>query len=204
MILARTEPANAQTQVKMEILFENGLNQISKTTCNNFNATIKVTLPAGVAIDFCDVELHWDPAKLELLTGTSVDVVEGPWMKSYGSTVFAVQPPQTAAGILPDIACGYLAGGPALGSGIFCTVMFHCKATGDSNIVLWKPTNAADAETYLLMLGALVSIDVAQNGRVIPEFPVSMLLPFFLILTAFAAIATTVWSRKRQISIKIP
>lgn len=203
IILATTGTANAQEEVKIEIIFENGLNEIVKEQCDNFTVTVKVTLPPGVEINFCDVEIHWNTTVLELQTGNAAtDVIEGPWMKSFGTTLFASQPADNVNGILPDIAGGYLAGGPATGSGDFCYIEFHMKAAGESNITLFDPAPPGD-QTYLLMGAQLVDIDVVINGLVVPEFPAALLLPLFLIITTIAIIATTLWSRKRRIPIKI-
>ena len=175
MILAAlpiVAPVRSQATA-VAIVFENGLHEITKAPCSNFNVNVTVSLDPGEMIDFCDVEIHWDPTVLELQTGTVADVVEGPWMKSFGTTVFAVQAPDNAAGILPDIACGYLGlTGNQTGSGVFCTIKFHCKSYGDGNITIWDPAYSPDThETYLLSGLNLVPIDVVYNGVVHQPFP---------------------------------
>jgi hypothetical protein len=147
----------------VEIRFENGLNEITKAVCNNFDVTVYVTLTPGTQIDFTDLEIHWDPAVLELQTGTSADVIEGNWMKSFGSTVFVCSEPDNVAGILPDIGCGYLAGGPASGEGDFCKIKFHAKDLGDPTLILiWLP----GMETWFLLGPNLVPIDATIDGTV--------------------------------------
>lgn len=153
----------AQDQVKVEVIFvENGLSEITKAPGAEFRVAIRVSLPAGVTIDFCDMEIHWNPAVVELKTGTDADVTEGPWMKSFGTTVFVVQNPDNAAGILPDIACGYLTASYASGSGDFCYIDFRAKAVGDSLIEIWTPNE----ESFLLHGLDLVTIEVVVNGVV--------------------------------------
>jgi len=166
----------AADPVRIEILFENGLNTITKAPCNNFDAFVKITLPVGVSITFVELEIHWDPTVLELQTGTSSDVIEGPWMDSFGNAGFLVQEPDNVAGILPDIADGYLAGGPATGSGVFCTIKFHAKAAGTSAIEIFAPAPPG-IETYLLNGGDLVNIDESVNGETIVEVPTPTPIP---------------------------
>jgi hypothetical protein len=131
----------------VEVFFENGLHEITKAPCNIFTVTIKIF--EAPPMDFWDMEIHWDPAVLELQHGTIADVVEGAFMNHFGATIFTLQNPDNATGILPDIACGFLSGGPASGTGILMTIAFHAKATGDSAITIWLP----GVESYLLFSG---------------------------------------------------
>jgi len=158
-------PAAAAPEVMVEVIFENGLNEITKAPCSNFVASIKVTLPAGVVIDFWIMEIHWDPAVLELQTGTTADVIEGPFMKAFGPTIFVLRDPDNVNGILPDIACGFFTAVKASGSGILCYIKFHCKAPGDGNIIIFDPCPPGE-ETILLDVLNVVPIDVVINGVV--------------------------------------
>jgi len=161
--------ATAAPEVVVEVIFENGLNEITKTPCDDFVASIKVTLPAGVVIDWWDMEIHWDPIVLELQTGTSADVVEGDFMRPFGTTMFLCQEPDNVAGVLPVIACAFLAGGDASGSGILCDIKFHCKAPGDGNIIIFDPYPPGEESCLVALVGAEykpVPIDVVINGVV--------------------------------------
>jgi len=158
-------PAATASDVMVEVIFENGSNEITTVPCDNFVASIKVTLPAGVVIDFWSMEIHWDPAVLELQTGTAADVVEGPFMKAFGTTIFLVLDPDNAAGILPEIACAFLVAVKASGTGILCDIKFHCKSFGDGNIIIFDPYPPGD-ETYLIDGLNPVPIDVVINGVV--------------------------------------
>jgi len=149
----------------VEVFFENGLHEITKAPCNQFIVTIKIF--DAPAMDFWDMEIHWDPAVLELSTGTTNDVVQGGFMSAFGSTVFALQNPDNVAGILPDIACGFLSGGPASGTGILMTIAFHAKATGDSAITIWLPA----VESYLLNGAALVPFTAVDGIVHVPPPP---------------------------------
>jgi hypothetical protein len=206
MILAGTGKAEATTsKAKVEVIFENGLNEINKVPGDNFIASIKVTLPEGVVIDFWDMEIHWNTTTLELQHGTADDVTEGPFMLPFGSTDFGLQDPDNVNGILPDISNGFKSGaGNAAGSGILCYIAFHCKAAGDG----WIDIYGYPDESYLLdQVGSeyvLVEMDTPVNGVVIPEFPAYILLPLFLLVTTTAVIAAAVWSRKRRIHLNIP
>jgi len=155
----------APDPVVIDVRFDNGLNEITKTVCNVFTVDVYLSIPSGVSIDFWDVEIHWDPTQLELQHGTAADVTEGPFMKHFNSaTLFVVQDPDNVAGILPDIACGYTAVATATGpyTDKLCSISFHCKNQGDSTIVLYKPNE----ETYLLLGIIGVNIDTATNGLI--------------------------------------
>jgi hypothetical protein len=156
----------AVEQVKVEVMFENGKEEITKAPCTNFVVSINITLPAGVVIDFWDMEIRWDTTTLELQHGTAADVAEGGFMLPFGETDFGLQDPDNVNGILPDISNGFKSGGNAAGSGVLCTIKFHCKAVGDGWIDIYLPND----ESYLLdQVGTeynLVSIDVTTNGIV--------------------------------------
>jgi hypothetical protein len=159
-------PVNAQGGI-VDIRFENGLNEITKTMCNNFVVRVYIALDPGTRIDFWEMEIHWDTRILELQTGTINDVVEGSFMKAFGNTVFVVQDPNNTAGVLPSIACGFLSGGSASGSGILFTMNFHLKG-GNSReglITIFQP----GVESYLLFGQDLVPF-TAIDGLV--HFPI--------------------------------
>jgi hypothetical protein len=128
----------------MEIYFENGLHEITKAPCNNFTVTIKIEN----APEFTQwiAELEWNPAVLELQhaqnpptpNGTTSDITEGPFMGTFGGTVFLVKQVNLSPGHIKEISEGYLSGGPASGTGEVCYIKFHCKGVGDTSITLTR------------------------------------------------------------------
>jgi len=139
----------------MEIVFEDGLHEITKAPCNNFTVTIKIMN----APEFTQwiAELEWDPVVLELQhaqnpptpNGTTSDITEGPFMGTFGGTVFLVKQVNLSPGHIKEISEGYLSGGPASGSGEVCYIKFHCKGVGDTSITL----------TRHLMINGMVMVD---------------------------------------------
>jgi len=118
----------------MEIIFENGLHEITKNACNNFVVTLAIrgTPPITQWI----TEITWDPAVLELVhpPPSKVDIHQGPFLSSVGSTVFLIKTPEL--GRLPEITCATLGLETNSGDGTLATIDFHAKAPGDSPITL--------------------------------------------------------------------
>ena len=151
---------NAQGQGRVSLLVD-GMSEVYKSPCNDFTVTAYIELDPGTRIDFWALEIHWNPAVVELKTGSYLDVTEGTFMSNFGATVFVVQAPDNVAGILPDIACGFLGVVYATGSGVLCTINFHAKDYGDSLIEIYTPNE----ESYLLDGANLVEM-VASNVMV--------------------------------------
>jgi len=208
IILATTKTAEAAAPpVTIAVVFENGQSTITiPQVGTNFTVSINIAnapqAPEGIG--FFDMGIQWDPTVLELKTGTpSADVVEGGFMKAFGSTVFpgpSVAGTNLTEGIMSDIPCGFLSGGPAHGNGTLFTVAFRAKATSAAtSITIMSPNTTS----YLLnaTLDGVVNIDAVEDGSiiVIPEFPASALLPLFLVTTTIAVGAATFLSRKRRI-----
>jgi len=118
----------------MEIVFENGLHEITKNVCNNFVVTLKIveTPPISQWI----TEITWDPAVLELVHAppSKADVHQGDFLSSAGSTVFLIKTPEL--GRLPEITCATLGLETNSGTGTLATIDFHAKGPGDSPITL--------------------------------------------------------------------
>jgi len=158
----------APDPIVLSVIFDNGLGEVTKAISNNFIVNITLSIPAGIQMDFWDMEIHWDPTKVELQTHSAADAVEGPFMAKYpngttrGATVFVAQAPDNGAGILPDIACGFVSGGPVDGpvSGVLMQVKFHCIDQGDSIIEIYKPNE----ESYILLGINGINIDTTNNG----------------------------------------
>lgn len=159
----------ATDPVVMGIIFDNGTNATTKSVGSNFVVNVTLSIPSGISMDFWDLEIHWNPTQVALQTGTSADVVEGPFMKHWGTTVFVAMDPDNVAGILPDTACGFVAGGPVVGpySGVICQIKFRCIAEGDSIIEIYWP----NWETYLLLGTDGIYIDAAYNGALHQQAP---------------------------------
>jgi len=150
----------------ISVVFENGLNTIQKLPCQNFVVSINIANAPNT--DFFDIGVQWDTTTLELQTGTSADVVEGGFMKAFGSTVFP-GPSVINVDSMPDIPCGFLSGGPAHGDGTLFTIAFHAKSSsltpGPIGIM------APNVITYLLLGPNLVPIDATVNGSVTVPIP---------------------------------
>jgi hypothetical protein len=120
----------ASPTATMEIVFDGGSHEITYDPCTNFIATIVIR--DAPAITQWIATITWDPDVLELETGAAADVVEGPFLKGFGGTVWLVQAPQI--GRLPELSCAFMTGGPASGTGNASYIHFHCKGVGDSAI----------------------------------------------------------------------
>jgi hypothetical protein len=159
--------------------------------------TIYINITDAPTMDFYDMyNITWNPDVLELETGTEADIVEGPFMKAFGTTITLVQ--DIEPGRIGDIACGFLTVSFAEGSGNLFEIKFRGKAEGVSDIYI--------EYAYVLNGSSLVDEFFQEDlpystVTVIPEFPASMLLPLFLIATAIAVVTVTVWSRKRRMPI---
>ena len=95
--------------------------------------TIDINIANAPTMDFYDIyNITWDPAVIELEHGTDADIVEGPFLKSLGDTLFTVKPPEL--GRIENIACGLLPNVEASGSGTLFTIKFRSKAVGTSDI----------------------------------------------------------------------
>lgn len=168
----------------------------------NLSFTINVTLSIAHKIDFFDIyDITWDSTVLELETGTGADIVEGPYMKAFGSTLFTFTGINNAIGKIGEVACGYLTASEANGTGVLFSIKFKSKAAGISPITIGHETYLLDSKTnaswYMDSTNGLQINDGSVN--VIPEFPTSVLLPLFLVATTIAIAAATLSSRKRRI-----
>jgi hypothetical protein len=184
----------AAPPITVSVIFENGLSAITENQGVNFTALINIT--NSPPIDFFSVKIHWDPSLIELKdSDTDLDVVGGGFMLFAGPSYAGTH---LATGTLDDIS-GYTTSGSRSGNGTLFTMAFHTKAlSSGSNIAII----GMNTDTYLQLSGDQVNITDTVNGSliiVIPEFPVSALLPVFLGATTVAIVAATVSSRKRRI-----
>jgi hypothetical protein len=173
--------------------------------------TINVTLSIAHKIDFFDIyDITWNSTVLELETGTDDDIVEGPYMKAFGTTVFTFAGINNTIGTIGEVACGYLTSSEANGTGVLFSIKFKstddARAGDTSPIAIGDGTYLLDAKTdqswFMNSTNGLQIDDGSVN--IVPEFPASVLLPLFLVATTIAIAAATLSSRKRRILHNIP
>jgi len=165
-----------------------------------FNVTVSINV--SPKIDFYIIEpITWNPDIIELKNGgTLADIVEGPFMKNAGSTVFVPMGINNALGKIDQISCGFLDVVDVNGSGVLFTIQFRSKAVGETPIDIGYAVllnSLVDPEWYLDPSNGLELND--GSVTVVPEFSASVLLPLLLIATIIAIIAAKALPRKRQI-----
>jgi hypothetical protein len=160
---------NAVPNTTLSVVFENGLNHINKTVCNQFIVSFKIDTTEQIGMFV--VGIGWDTSVLELKTGTAADVVTGGWMEAFGGTIWSVGAVNNGAGTINQIA-NALTAGSATGAGTMFTVAFHAKAASltPGNITIRSPNTAT---TYLLnaTLDGAITIDAVVNGQVTVPIP---------------------------------
>lgn len=189
VMLAGTRAANAQ----LSTISVDPPSQDINEPAILFTVNITIT-DAPTLTQFIIKNITWNPDVVELETGTIDDFVEGPFLKEFGGTVWLVKKPDNVTGIAPEVSGAYISGGPCPGGdGVLFTIKFRSKAVGSSDIhlqIAWLLDGLNMADTPTLEDGTVT---------VIPEFPMSILLPIFLIATTTIAIlAKTLISRRRQ------
>jgi hypothetical protein len=147
----------------VEVVFENGLHEVTKAQGHSFEAFVKI-VDAPEFTQFI-VEITWDSDVLELETGTEADVIQGDFL---GGEIFVV------AGIEPghigEVTEAKLAG-TASGTGTAFKIKFHVKASGDSEIHL---------ERAILLNGLIY-------GDIVPSDPIDGLVHAHLLVHDIAA-----------------
>jgi len=161
-----------------------------------FNVTITIT-NAPLMTQWIIRNVTWNPDVIELVHAppSKVDIQQGDFLSSAGSTVFLIKTPEL--GRLPEITCATLGLETNSGDGTLVTIKFKAKAMGESDINI----------EYGVLLNGITTVDTPDRQKshitVVPEFPAFMLLPLFLTATSIALIAATVWSRKRRSYISV-
>ena len=191
IIMIRTGTANAQGIV--------AFNPITITVDQPgtmFAVNITVTNAPNMT-QFILQNITWNPNVLQL--NSTDEVVEGPFLKAVDTTMFLCKEPNNTEGRLPEITDITLHLKTTSGNGTLCTIWFFAKATGVSQL-------SFSQDTYLLNVDQPIDLETEDGTvTVVPEFPASILLPLFLIITsAITLLATTVRSRRRQGQITIP
>lgn len=169
-------------------------------TVNQPNTAFAVNITVTNAVNitqFIIQNMTWNPNILQV--NLTSDIVEGPFLKAVDTTVFLAKPPNNTIGRLPEVTCITLTLKKVSGNGTLYTIWFFAKATGVTQL-------SFSSATYLLDIDQVIYPETEDGAiTVIPEFPTSMLLPLFLIITtAITLIATTVRSRRRLGHITIP
>jgi len=153
----------------VSVVFENGLNAITKTVGSNFIVSFNIATDAHIG--FYSMSIGWDPTVLSLQTGTAADIVEGPWMKSFGSTLWAGPSGiDNIGGSIDAIPDGLLAGS-ATGSGTMFTIAFTAAhPSAHTGAIIYVDPNV---NSYLLdeSLQNAVPIDTVVNGEVTVPLP---------------------------------
>jgi hypothetical protein len=159
--------------------------------------TVNVTITGAPQLTQWIIDnITWNPAYIELETNSSASLIEGTFMKPYGTTVWFAKP--TVSGRAPEVFVGYISGGPCPGgNGLLCQLKFRAKALGSSDIRL----GAAWLLDGLTIVDTPNRVNATLN--VTPEFPMSTLIPIFLITTTMTLIAVITLRKKRSL-IKIP
>jgi len=155
----------------ISVVFENGTNAITKTLGSDFIVSFNISTAAVVG--FYSISVGWDPTVLSLKTGTAADIVEGPWMKAFGATLWAGPSGiDNVVGKIAAIPDGLLAYPPAAtGSGTMFTIAFHAAHAQayPGAIKILDP----NVNSYLLngTLTTAVNIDNTVNGTVTVPLP---------------------------------
>jgi len=148
-----TKTANAQTSTISVYPTHKTVNAPSQLFTIDIIITHAPTLTQWIIAN-----ITWDSTILELETGTDVDIVEGPFLKSVpgSNTVFLSKIPEL--GRIPEATCAFLTFNTTSGDGILCTIKFRSKAVGTSDVSI--------DSAFLLNELDLVDIPLLQIGTV--------------------------------------
>lgn len=203
---------SAASPLTVSVIFPNGKSTINENYNTDFIVNITIANAPANSIGFYSIALQWNTSALSLQHNATSDIAEGPWLKTYGSTIYPGATIDTANGtaVVSDGVLTFNSGvSGAGGSGTMFTVALVSKKKSpsiSSSITILAPNEAYTTYPYgsYLLNGTdtePVNITQAVNGAVtvVPEFPASALLPLFLATTTIAIAAATVTSRKRRI-----
>lgn len=187
--IAATGTAKAQTIISFDP---------TPYTVEELGITFKVNVTIANSPDIVQwmVRVSWDPSVLEC-----VMVEEGPWLSQDGAitTVFLAKPINNTIGEIPEMTCITWDEVSTSGSGTIAIITFNGTAVGQTDLVIYESAlldEVATNQTHATSPG---------NVTVIPEFPASIILPLFLIITtAIAILAKAAWPRRRRGYINAP
>lgn len=163
------------------------VNQVDETFTVNFTIT-----NAPNMTQFIVNNITWNPAILQLNTGSDSDFVEGPFLKSFGSTVFMIGPVYPDEGRAEEVTCALISNYVTPNSsGLIFSITFRSKAVGESPIdigfaILLCDLDVADEPT---LQGGIVTV--------VPEFSSAIILLLLLSTTAIAIAAKKFNARKQ-------
>jgi hypothetical protein len=150
---------------------------------------VNITITGVTNLWAWSIQLTWNPAFLNC-----TDVAEGPFLSGQAApTFFLASPPDNVAGLVDQIndVSMHVPPSGASGDGVLATITFLSTAQGTSNITILNPI-------FKDVPKNTINVTV-ENGEVIviPEFPVSAIIPVFLIITTAIAIIAKI-SRPRR------
>jgi len=121
------------TGASMNIIFENGTSEITKAYGSSF--WVNLTIYDSPPIVQWMAVISWDPTLVEIVN-PDTDIVEGPFLKNVGTTMFLVKPPEP--GLIPEMTCLLLVAKTASGSGCLAQIKFHAIGYAESspNIII--------------------------------------------------------------------
>lgn len=197
LILAGTAKTNAQ-ELTMAIY-----PSTIQVDAPGMDFDVNVTIANMPRADFFDIyNITWDPDIIELRTGSDADIVEGPFMKSFGTTVFAVTYVDNVNGRIDNVACGFLTLVFAEGNGVLFTIKFKSKGIGTTIIDIqegwvYNMSHQPEPQAWNATI---------QTGtvNVVPEFPSSTILAIFLTATTIAILAAKTRKPKIKMYKSIP
>jgi hypothetical protein len=154
--------------------------------------TVYINITNCPTMDFYDIyNITWDSNIIQLQHGTDADLVEGPFMKNNGNTIFVstgIEP-----GKIGEVACGFTVVSTSEGDGNLFLIKFNATAVGTTQIIIG----------YSYLLWGVSGVDEPNltpgTVNVIPEFSASVLLPLLLAATAIAIIAARISTRKKPV-----
>lgn len=150
---------------------------------------IKINVTEVTELWSWKIKLSWNESVLTI--ASSADVVEGPF-KPPGMTMFLGVPSPGEIGELSSTSMAAPKQG-VTGNGTLAIIYFTSVGLGTTDVVISEPDfiDKDDVDIWMTPTPGEVTV--------IPEFPASMILPLFLILTAAIAIATKIfWSRRHR------
>lgn len=151
-----------------------------------FQITINIT--ASPPVIQWMLKVSWNPAVLKLQS----DPVEGPFLSSHGSTMFLFKNINNTIGKIGEMTDILMVASTASGNGNLVYLTFNATAQGQSDIIIYESAllnSTGYNQTYTVAPGLV---------NVIPEFPTSMILPTFMMLTAAVAILIKVLRPRRR------
>lgn len=187
--IAMTGTAKAQTLIS----FVPSPHQVSEP---GLTFQINVTVTNSPAIIQWMLKISWNASVIEFM-----DIDEGPFLSQDGalSTTFLAKPYVPGSGNLSEVTCILMVAGTTSGSGTLTTITFNATEVGETDLTIYESALLDEGwnnQTYSKELG---------HVTVIPEFPASVILPLFLVITAVTVlIAKMAWSRRRRGYIDAP